>query len=202
MKKIHLFFLMAGLMLSMFSCSNEINPVDDNDSTKAKSDSIGGDAKKDTVYIIPTLPNWNELGDEIESFVDPLIEKIPENIVSQFENLNVSWVMTWSRPEIAIHSNPRKYAQSDEYKSLLAFCKPYGKAIWPLVMRRSIHYSFYVLLMEDITVPEYLTLFEEAQRAAGAAGGFNNSLARTYTYFLIKNEESNIRKAVDSLVKP
>ena len=56
------------------------------------------------------------------------------------------------------------YARSEEYESLLAFCKPYGKAIWPLVMEKAVHSIFEISLLEDLTIPKYLILLDETEK--------------------------------------
>ena len=170
--KTKIFFLIAGLAFSMFSCNN------------------------DTVESIPNLPDdIDEIIAEIENFVVPLKEKSPETIVSQFESMHEAWEETWSRPEIIIYSTARKYAESEEYYSLLAFCKPYGKAIWPLVMEKLLqNYIFDACLLEDLTIPEYLFLFDESKRVAM---DYNRRPEIIYSYLLLKKEEDNIREAVD-----
>ena len=67
------------------------------------------------------------------------IDLLPTQITVDFEKKYLTWVNTWSRPEIIIHSNPNKYAESDEYEDLVEFCLKYGKSIWPLIIDKFAH---------------------------------------------------------------
>jgi len=73
-------------------------------------------------------------------------------IITDFNANYLVWKNTWRRPEIAIYSNPYKYAESTEYESLLNYCMKYGKAIWPLLIDKLVQKDILVLnLLKDLT---------------------------------------------------
>lgn len=84
------------------------------------------------------------------------IEKIPVGIKDKFNKKYSAWKATWKKPQIAIYSNPRKYAESEEYNELLKYCKKMGKGIWPLFIKNFIDGDLFVVnLYKDLTFKEY-----------------------------------------------
>lgn len=53
---------------------------------------------------------------------------MPAQIQQKFNDLYNNWELTWSNPIIATHSDPRKYAESQEYSTLLDLCKQIGES--------------------------------------------------------------------------
>ena len=84
------------------------------------------------------------------------IEKIPVEIKEEFNKKYNAWKTTWKKPLISIQSDPRKYAESEEYDELLIYCKKMGKGIWPLFMKNFIDGDLFVInLYKDLTFQEY-----------------------------------------------
>jgi len=73
---------------------------------------------------------------DVNSIIDPIIETIPESIKSEFEIKYKIWEKTY--PLYEVHGAPIMYARSEEYYSLLDYCKSYGKALWPLALKKII----------------------------------------------------------------
>ncbi|MFC2138149.1 T9SS type A sorting domain-containing protein [Bacteroidota bacterium] len=84
------------------------------------------------------------------------INRLPLELINEFDFLYASWKETWSQPEIAIHSNPRMYAISDEYDQLIEFCKEKGEKTWLLVIDKLEKGDFFMLnALIDLTFYEY-----------------------------------------------
>ncbi|MCL1932349.1 MAG: T9SS type A sorting domain-containing protein, partial [Candidatus Azobacteroides sp.] len=84
--------------------------------------------------------------------VATLKNQIPVAVLSGFEEKYLAWEKTWSRPEIVIHSNPYRYAESTEYKDLLEYGLKYGKAIWPLLFEKLTPKDIFIVnLLKDLT---------------------------------------------------
>ncbi|MCL1932573.1 MAG: hypothetical protein FWF53_01990 [Candidatus Azobacteroides sp.] len=81
-----------------------------------------------------------------------LKNQISTVVLSGFEEKYRAWEKIWSRPELAIQSNPYLYALSTEYESLLKYCTKYGKAIWPLLIDKLAQGDLFIVnLLKDIT---------------------------------------------------
>ena len=86
------------------------------------------------------------------NLINKLIDLLPDNVLSEFDERYYRWKNTWSRPEIAIHSNPYEYAESLDYVYLLEYCMKYGKAILPLVISKLTPEDIFVVnLLKDLT---------------------------------------------------
>lgn len=115
----------------------------------------------------------------VKSASKPTIEKISLNdnerftvqnfknqavssISTEFDKLYEAWKTTWNRPEVIIHSDPRKYAESDEYAKLLNFCRKYGKVTWPMFIEKLNEGDTYnINLLQDLTYADNSELVKE-----------------------------------------
>jgi len=130
-------FVIAGLAFSLYSCNNHYDENGKNDDLYGKD--INLLMPVDTIspldYGLSFIPIYSDSFTESElNQMTTLIDMIPDFIVNGFKEKYLKWVETWSRPEICIHSAPVKYAESDEYFSLLNYCKEYGKISWILIV--------------------------------------------------------------------
>ena len=136
-----------------------------------------------------------------------LIDLIPEKITEVFQRKYLSWVKTWSRPEINIHSNPNFYAESYEYDDLVEFCLRYDKAIWPLVIDKFAHpvgmYILDVNLLRDLTYRRGIDvdIWGDIQRPYFKAGIWKSTYSCFVDYCckLIADEYDNIMKTIQDI---
>lgn len=97
--------------------------------------------------------------------IEALKTEIPSSVISEFDVKYAAWKNTWSDPEIAICSNPRGYAESEEYFELFHYCQKYGKVTWPLFIDKLADGDvFDSNLLEDLTSPqkENKKMYDEA----------------------------------------
>jgi hypothetical protein len=75
---------------------------------------------------------------EFTSAEDKYIEEKVNSLDNKeiLEEKYTAWKNTWTNPDIAIHSNPRKYAESDEYDEFIEYCKLEGEKVWPFVFEK------------------------------------------------------------------
>jgi hypothetical protein len=111
---------------------------------------ISGTSSSSTIRETITLSeNENE---KLANFIG----KVPNKIKDEFNTKYDLWKKTWNDPNIAIHSDPRKYAESKEYDDFLKFCKKQGKGIWPLLFKKVFDGEFFIINpIEDLTFSEY-----------------------------------------------
>lgn len=135
--------------------------------------------------------------------IETLNEEIPANIKSEFNKKYAAWKATWNNPEIAFESNPRKYAESDEYTALSQFCQQHGKITWPLFIQKLSEGDVFVCnLLEDLTSPtkENKALYDEAisvkTRAIGIPSPFIYSNMVEYSKRLLNKENINIKNSI------
>jgi hypothetical protein len=93
-----------------------------------------------------------------------LVKELQEKVKSEFNVRYNSWKETWSDPQIFIHSDPRKYAESKEYEEFLNFCKKEGKRILPLLFQQFEQGDYFTRnAIEDLTFGEYQHLMDEVR---------------------------------------
>lgn len=129
---------------------------------------------------------------------------IPVIVVSGFEEKYLVWINTWSRPEIAIHSNPYMYAKSSEYESLAQYCMKYGKAIWPLIIEKLAQGNIFVIsLLKDVTYngnPNFgIDIKPSVTVEVGKPYPSLYSILVDYCKGLLKKEDVNILKSIKDI---
>jgi hypothetical protein len=112
-----------------------------------------------------------------------------------FEKLYGAWKATWSRKELALMSDSRSYAQSDEYKDFLEYCRAQGKAVWAPLFEKYLSGDFFALVpIEDLTLPEHeahlKVIREESARERFAADG----------KYIVPSLKANITKFIKALL--
>ncbi|MDR0537488.1 MAG: T9SS type A sorting domain-containing protein [Tannerellaceae bacterium] len=138
--------------------------------------------------------------------IKALKEQLHLTVKSGFDNSYFAWKETWSKPEIAIFSNPRKYAESEEYNDLLKYCKKYGKAIWPLLIDKLAEGDVFVgNLLEDLTYSGKGTLTGDFIATLTVENykplPSTNSILVDYSKKLLEKEMVNIQKSIqDTLI--
>jgi hypothetical protein len=88
-------------------------------------------------------------------------QALPLSAQDAFETKYNAWVATWALPEVAIHSDPRMYANSKEYDELIVFCRKQGRAIWPMVFEKLEQGDFLAInALEDLTLADNIHVLE------------------------------------------
>lgn len=106
-----------------------------------------------------------ELSKEEQTKQSNLIDKIPEKVKQEFNTKYSAWKETWNDPNLIIHSNPRMYTQSDQYKEFLSYSKEQGKAIWPLLFQKYEQGDELVKeVLIDLTYTEYGSLLDNIRQ--------------------------------------
>ena len=91
-------------------------------------DSIGRGSSNSNSNTIFTVQKSRFSPSDLDR-IAALKNQIPALVITDFDAKYLAWKNTWSRPEIAIHSNPYFYARSTEYESLLEYSMKYGSGI-------------------------------------------------------------------------
>jgi hypothetical protein len=103
--------------------------------------------------------------------------------------------VTWTRPEIAMQSNPRAYAQSNDYQALLGLCKQNGVPRWPYLFEKVAADSPYAhVAVLDLALPDKESFFAPI-RAASAKERY----APTGKY-IVPSEDANIINFMKALL--
>jgi len=163
-------FMLFTAVFYMFSCnSDRVSAPDEDQVTGTYSSSDGSASDTISVPNIPDQPGNPEIYEsrftqlELDKIAS-LINLIPDIVKTDFEKKYIEWKNTWSRPEIAIHSDSRKYAESDEYENLLKYSQKYRNIILPLVFEKIAHDEFFAVnLLEDLTFPEYKYIYDDIE---------------------------------------
>lgn len=140
--------------------------------------------------------------------LETLKMNIPSHIISEFNVKYTAWKATWTDPEIAANSNPRKYAESKEYSELSRYCQQYGKTTWPLFIDKLAAGDVFVCnLLEDLTftTKENKELYKEAinikSRGIGIPSPFIYSNMIEYSKRLLIQENNNIRNSIQNIAE-
>ena len=149
-------------------------------------------------YSPPRSPESSFSALEINQ-IATLRNQIPVAVLSGFEEKYHAWENTWSRPEIAIHSNPYRYAESAEYENLLKYSMKYGKAVWPLLFDKLAQKNFFIVnLLKDLTYSgkrsfgdDIMPIIEKGKPLPSAY-----SILVDYCKKLLTKEDVNILKSI------
>ena len=145
-----------------------------------------------TINVLETV----QLSEEEKSLLINYIAKVPIAIKSEFEYKYHLWKNTWTDPKIAIHSNPKKYAESQEYYKFLNFCQKQGKGIWPFLFKKYEDGDFFIINpLEDLTIPEYRQHLDRI---------ISESAAPRYTpegAYIVPSLRSNAMKYIKKLIE-
>jgi hypothetical protein len=121
--------------------------------------------------------------------------KLAAPAAQQFETLYNAWKATWTRPEIAIHSDPKKYAESAEYTKLLSFLQQQGKASWPHLIEKYLGGDRFTLIpIQELTLPaqeaDMTRIRQESQQERFTPDG----------KYVVPSLETNMRKYVQAVL--
>lgn len=135
-----------------------------------------------------------ELSKEEQTKQSNLIDKIPEEVKQEFNTKYSSWKETWDEPNLIIHSNPRMFTQSDQYKEFLGFSKEQGKVIWPLLFQKYEQGDGLVKeALIDLTYTEHGYILDEI-RQESTKERYNSQGA-----YLAPSEDANIMRYIKKL---
>ena len=156
--------------------------------------------KNGNVNFSPTAPSrmlQSSFSTSELNWIATLKANMPTAVISEFDTKYLTWEKTWDRPEIGIHSNPYRYAESTEYESLLAYCKKYGKAIWPLVFDKLAKRDIFVIsLLRDLTYTGTGNFGAEITRSASVKLPSLYTMQVDYCKGLLIKEDVNIQKSI------
>ena len=139
------------------------------------------------------------------NLISNLIDLIPDFVKAGFNAYFLTWKETWRRPEMAYYSNPRKYAESEDYKTLLGYCEKYGKAILPLIFEKlSKKESFIINLLIDLTFTENRYLYDESVSVVTdnpevGKPFSSHSIWVDYSKKILEKEKTNILKSIQDI---
>lgn len=96
-----------------------------------------------------------------------IVESIEKLSVSQKSNLETkykAWKDTWDNLDVVIHSNPRMYANSDEYADFIEYCETLGEKSWPFIFNKFEQGDFFVInALEDLTLADNMEVLENVK---------------------------------------
>ncbi|GFO97484.1 hypothetical protein ig2599ANME_1688 [groundwater metagenome] len=161
----------------------------------AFSQATGGMTFEESIERGLTQIEKVELSKDEKAKLSNLIENIPEKVKQEFNTKYRAWKETWDDPNLRIHSNPRMYTQSKQYKEFLSYSKKQGKAIWPLLFQKYEHGDDLVkMAVIDLTYTEYGSLLDEIRQ---------ESAKERYTAegaYIAPSEEANMMKYIKKLL--
>lgn len=131
----------------------------------AKSGSIFAGKMLDELIAdgLAVMENVQFTGDEEKTIVS-LKQELNFSTISEFEAEYNAWNETWTKPEIAIYSDPRKYTENNEYRTFKSFCEIQGKSVWPLIFEKYGQGDFFLInALEDLTFNENMNFLEEVK---------------------------------------
>ncbi len=134
---------------------------------------------------------------------------MPAQIQQKFNDLYNNWELTWSNPIIATHSDPRKYAESQEYSTLLDLCKQIGESSILLITEKLSNGDLFAInLLEDLTLSEeqnkslLIKVKESANKFAKTNNYYPSSIysnALNYAKELLKRDDQKIKSSINSI---
>jgi len=128
---------------------------------------------------------------------------LPSESISEFEMKYSEWKKTWINSDLAVHSNPKLYAQSKEYSDLLNVCEKYGKASWPLFVEKLASGDILAInLVRDLTISENEVLMDEIKFISQKTRSVDSPLPSMYSNYinycvrLLNDNNTEIQKAI------
>lgn len=162
----------------------------------ASGQETGGITFEESVKRGLTVIEKVELSGDEKAKQSNIIENIPEGVKQEFNTKYWAWKETWDDPNLRIHSNPRMYTQSKQYKEFLSYSKEQGKAIWPLLFQKYEQGDDIVKeLLIDLTYTEYGSLLDEIRQ---------ESTREKYTTegaYIAPSENANMMKYIKKLLE-
>lgn len=111
---------------------------------------------------------------------------------------------TWSEPDIAVNSNPYKYAESKQYIELSTYCSKYGKAMYPLIINKLAEGDIFVLnLLRDLSYGGSQKFIDDITPEINTEIGkpvpslYSNLV--DYSKKLLLKEQDNILKSIQTI---
>lgn len=136
--------------------------------------------------------------------ISDLTSRISANIVAGFESKYLAWKKTWSEPDIAVNSNPYKYAESKQYIELSTYCSKYGKAMYPLIINKLAEGDIFVLnLLRDLSYGGSQKFIDDITPEINTEIGkpvpslYSNLV--DYSKKLLLKEQDNILKSIQTI---
>jgi hypothetical protein len=138
-----------------------------------------------------------ELTEAEKSIISKRINSLTSNQQSEFENKYSAWKQTWKNPEIAIQSDPRMYAKSNEYQELIVYCKDQGKTIWPMIFEKFQQGDFFAInMLEDLTLIENQDILEKIKKQCSLKTTTETGAV------IVRSPQTYAMKYIKELLKP
>ena len=103
-----------------------------------------------------------ELTTNEKKIVSESIDKLSSEQKNNLETKYQSWKETWDNLDIVIHSNPRMYANSEEYSDFIKYCESLGEASWTFVFNKIEQGNVFVInALEDLTLADNMDVLEK-----------------------------------------
>lgn len=124
--------------------------------------------------------------------VSEAIRSLSTNQRNELNSKYNAWKQTWEKPEIAMQSNPRMYANSKEYDEFIDYCKSQGELVWPYIFDKFQQGDFFVInALEDLTLDENPDVLEKVKKESSLkpvteSGAFIVRSPKTYAMKYIK----------------
>ncbi|MCP4344596.1 MAG: hypothetical protein GY795_03595 [Desulfobacterales bacterium] len=127
------------------------------------------------------------------NILDALITDIAPEIRQEFRSKYTVWKDTWAN--LSFYSNPRKYAESEQYYDFLEFCKIHDETI-PLLFRLFEQDEFFVINpIKDLTSDQYGYLKDEIRQESSRNRYDKNGV------YLIPSLKCNVMKYLKKIIE-
>ena len=104
------------------------------------------------------------LSTEEKGKLNELTRMTTSEVRQKFEQLYDAWKSTWSDSRIVVQSNPRAYAQSEQYLDFISLCKKSGKQSWPMIIEKYSNGDIFVMnAIRDLIYPGNEDLMDEVR---------------------------------------
>jgi len=124
------------------------------------------------------------------------IAKLSLKSQSDLQNKYELWRETWENSDVKVHSNPRMYANSQEYEDLITYCKSMGEKSWPFIFDKIEKGDFFAInALEDLTLENNIEVLEKVKK--------DNSLKSSTTsgVTIVRTPQAFAMKYIKELLK-
>jgi len=99
------------------------------------------------------------------SRISLLSEELNIDELKEFDYKYETWRSTWNNDQVKIHSDPQKYAKSEEYFQFFNYCIVKDKKVLPLLLEKLNQGDLFVIVpLEDLTYTGNEKLMEEVHK--------------------------------------
>jgi len=135
-----------------------------------------------------------------------LVELVPEFLKTGFNDKYQKWTEFCASPEVGFHTFVSGYAYGEEYADLLKYCKPFDKAVWPLLFEHVVNKNRLISnLLRELTadgIPGFLLETVQSLQEPGMDYPDTHSVRVVFCKKLLVDEYDNIIKAIQAISNP